>query len=72
MEITVSLHHAALSPPERLRIASDMLEVARAVVASSLPPGLTDTERRVAIGRRFYGTELPEAAWQAMARHQVR
>jgi hypothetical protein len=65
----VAAHYASLTPLERMRIAAGMYQTARAIVASSLPPGLSREERRLAIARRMYGTELPEAALLAYARH---
>jgi hypothetical protein len=58
-----------MTPEERLRIASDIFETARAIVESSLPPHLTRFERRLALIRRIYGDELPAAAQEAFARH---
>ena len=63
----VARHHARLTPEERWRVASQMFETARAIIESSLPAGLTPAERRVAVLRRLYGTELPPAAFQAVA-----
>lgn len=65
----VTARYAAMSPLERLRIASSMFDTARAIVASSLPPGLTREERRYRIAKRFFGDELPEAALRAHARY---
>jgi hypothetical protein len=44
-----------------------MYDTARAIVLSSLPPGLSRRERRLAFARRFYEGELPEAALIAYA-----
>ncbi|MGQ0383228.1 MAG: hypothetical protein ACT4UP_00875 [Gammaproteobacteria bacterium] len=65
----VAERHLAMPPEERLRAASDMFETARAIVESSLPAGLTTYERRLALIRRIYGSELPPAAQEAFARH---
>jgi hypothetical protein len=46
-----------------------MFETARAIVDSSLPPGLTLEQRRLAAIRRLYRGELPEAAFVAHARY---
>lgn len=48
-------HHEGLTPEQRWRIASDMFEVARRIVESSLPSGLTTSEKRSAVIERFYG-----------------
>jgi hypothetical protein len=65
----VADRHRAMTPEERLRIASDMFETARTLVESSLPPGLSRYERRLALIRRVYGAELPAAAQEAFARY---
>jgi hypothetical protein len=61
---------------EVLRIVSARLESSgvpfmltgwASIVMSSLPPNLTWRERRLALARRFYGGELPEAAFKAHA-----
>lgn len=65
----VAAHYASLTPVERMRIAASMFDTARTIVASSLPAGLSREERRLAIAQRMYGTELPEAALLAHARH---
>ena len=58
----VAERYRQMTPDERMRIASAMFDTARAIVESSLPPNLTRWERRLALARRFYGSELPEAA----------
>lgn len=58
----VNEHYAAMTPEQRMRIASSMYETARAIVESSLPAGLTPEQRRYAVAKRFYGDDLPEAA----------
>ena len=50
-----------------LRIASSMFETARAIIESSLPLNLTRRERRLALAKRLYAGELPDAALQAFA-----
>jgi hypothetical protein len=67
IERRVAAHYAALTPLERLEIASSMHQTALAIIASSLPPGLTREQRRYAIAKRMYGDELPEAALWAHA-----
>jgi hypothetical protein len=61
---------------DRVRIGGDGLgyfeadtwfETARASVLSSLPPGLGRREQRLAVARRIYRDELPEAALIAHA-----
>jgi hypothetical protein len=56
-----------MTPEERWRIASLMFDDARAIVESSLPAGLSQRERRLAVARRLYGGELPQAALEAFA-----
>jgi hypothetical protein len=64
----VADRHRAMSPSERCLAAASLYETARAIIESSLPDNLTVEERRLAVARRFYGGELPEAALQAFAR----
>lgn len=63
----VAERHERMTAEERLQIAAQMFESARAIVESSLPPNLTRRERRLAWARRMYGNELPEAALIAFA-----
>lgn len=67
IEALVDERYRRMTPDERVRIAASMFETARAIVLSSLPPGLNRRERRLAVARRFYGDELPEAALIAHA-----
>jgi hypothetical protein len=60
-------YYRDMTPEERLRVAVSLYETARTIVDSSLPQYLTREERRLAIARRFYGDELPEAALIAHA-----
>jgi hypothetical protein len=64
----VAQRHRDMTPTERMRAAAASFEVARAIVESSLPPGLPRAARRLAVARRFYAGELPEAALLAHAR----
>ncbi len=64
--------YRAMSPAERVQLASQMYDTARLIVESSLPPGLSHVERRLAIARRFYGEDLPEEMLQAYARRETR
>jgi hypothetical protein len=50
----------ALSGAERLAMGCEMFDAARAMVAASLPEGLSDAERRRLIFKRIYAEELPE------------
>ena len=67
MEAIVAERYRRMSPHERMKIASSMFETARAIVESSLPPGLSRRERRLAFARCMYEGELPEAALLAYA-----
>jgi hypothetical protein len=51
----VRQYHAQLTPEQRWRIASEMFEVARLIVESSLPADMTPAEKRRAVIKRFYG-----------------
>jgi hypothetical protein len=48
----------ALSGAERFRMGSDMFDAARRMVLASLPPGLTETERKRLLFHRLYGDTL--------------
>ncbi len=63
----VSDRYRSMTPAERWLAASSLFETAR--VDSSLPSGLTMEQRRLAIIRRLYKNELPEAALIAHARY---
>lgn len=63
----IAERHRRMTPEERMTIASDMFDTARAIVLSSLPPNLSRRERRLALARRLYGCELPETALIAFA-----
>ena len=65
----VAGHHRRLMPAERMQLVSALFDTACAIVESSLPPGLTRRERRLALARRLYGGELPEEALQAFAEY---
>jgi hypothetical protein len=67
----VADRHRAMTPDERCLAASSLFDVARSIVEASLPDGLTEAERRLAVARRVYGTELPEAALAAYARYEA-
>jgi hypothetical protein len=66
-EAMVNERYRRMSPDERVKIAASMYDAARAIVLSSLPPGLSRREKRLAFARRFYQGELPEAALIAYA-----
>jgi hypothetical protein len=66
----VAERHLAMTPDQRLQAASDMFDTARAIVESSLPAGLSEHDRRLALVRRIYGDEISSAAQEAFARHQ--
>lgn len=67
MERVVTERYRRMTPDERMRIASSMFETARRIVDSSLPDNMTRRERRLALARRLYAGELPEAALHAFA-----
>ncbi|MBM5811051.1 MAG: hypothetical protein FJ191_03675 [Gammaproteobacteria bacterium] len=58
--------HAGLTPEQRWQIASDMFEVARQIVESTLPEGLTPVERQRALIGRLHGEAAvpPPGAWE--------
>jgi hypothetical protein len=65
----VADHHRSMTPEERWLAASSLFETARKIVDSSLPGVLTAEQRRLAIVRRLYKNELPDAALIAHARY---
>jgi hypothetical protein len=67
IEAMIREKYRRMTPDERVRIAASMFQTARAIVESSLPPGLSRRDRRLAVARRFYAGELPEAALIAHA-----
>jgi hypothetical protein len=66
-EELVTERHRQMTPRERLEIASAMFDTARAIIESSLTPGLSRRERRLEVAKRLYAGELPEAALIACA-----
>jgi hypothetical protein len=50
----------ARSPIERMRMGSEMLDSARAMVLASLPAGMPEGERRAALFLRFYSRDFDE------------
>jgi hypothetical protein len=55
----------ARSGEERFVMGAQMFDSAREMVKASLPPGLSETERRRELFRRTYGTEtgIEELIW---------
>jgi hypothetical protein len=49
----------ALPGATRFRMGAEMFDVARRMALASLPPGLTETERKQRLFHRLYGEELP-------------
>jgi hypothetical protein len=54
----VAAQYRRLTPAERVRLCTEMFDAARVLVQSSLPPGLSELERRRRITERFYGAEF--------------
>lgn len=50
----VRKRYAAMSPEQRFLIGIRMFDTARALVEASIPGGLSESERRKEICRRFY------------------
>jgi len=50
----------ALEPSERFLMGLRMCEAARATVLASLPDGLSPVDRKIAILRRYYGSDFSE------------
>jgi hypothetical protein len=51
----------ALSGEERMRMGAEMFEAAKCMVLASLPPDLTESERKAQLFQRLYGEPMPEA-----------
>lgn len=49
----------ALSGAERFRMGAQMFDAARRMVLASLPPNLTESERKRRLFERLYGEPLP-------------
>ena len=49
-----------------------MFETAQQIVLSSLDPGLSESERRRELCRRFYGDALAQAAFPAPVTGRIR
>ena len=61
--------YRSMTPAERWLVASSLFETAREIIQSSLPNDFTVEQRRLAVAKRLYGDELPEAALIAHAKH---
>jgi hypothetical protein len=60
IEALMRAQFAALPASERARMALEMFETAQVIVLSSLPPNLSQAERRRELCRRFYGDQLAD------------
>ena len=56
----VNAQYRRLTPGDRVRLCTEMFDAARALVESSLPPGLSEYERKRRITERFYGREFAD------------
>lgn len=63
IETLLKARYAAMTGSERALMALQMFETAQLIVLSSLSPGLSESERRRELCRRFYGKELAQAAF---------
>lgn len=61
-----------LTPSERVQIASGMYETARAIILSTLPPGLTPAERSYRLFIRMHGEEYEPLARKAFLEPRTR
>jgi len=60
-ERLVAARYAGMRPDERVRIATGMFDTACELVIASFPPGLSLTELRRRLCRRFYGALADKA-----------
>ena len=67
IETLLRQRYAAMTGTGRALMALQMFETAQRIVLSSLPPGLSDSERRRELCRRFYGDELARLAYPSRA-----
>jgi hypothetical protein len=49
----------AMSGAERFRMGAQMFDAARRMVLASLPPGLSESERKRLLFERLYGHPMP-------------
>lgn len=56
----VDEQYRRLTPAMRVRLCTEMFDAARVLVESSLPPGLSEHERKRRITARFYGPEFAD------------
>ena len=63
IEAVLRARYAAMSGSDRALMALQMFETAQQIVLSSLASGLSQTQRRRELCRRFYGDELAQAAF---------
>ncbi len=59
------LQFASLSGEERMKMAAESFECAKAMVSASLKPGLSESDKRMELLLRFYGDELDERQVEA-------
>jgi len=55
----------ALSPSQRVEMASQMFDAAREIILSSIPAHLPKGERLRRLAERLYGPELAKGWWRA-------
>lgn len=72
IEALLKARYAAMTGSERALMALQMFETAQQIVLSSLDPGLSESERRRELCRRFYGDALAQAAFPAPVTGRIR
>ena len=63
VEALLKARYSAMTGSERALMALQMFETAQQIVLSSLDPGLSESQRRRELCRRFYGEDLAQAAF---------
>jgi len=63
IEALLKTRYAGMTGSERALMALQMFETAQQIVLSSLDPGLSESQRRRELCRRFYGEDLAQAAF---------
>lgn len=61
----------ARSPSERVIMAAEMFDAARAIVLASFPPNLSPDERRRRLFARLYGDDVPPSRVPAPLRPRI-
>ena len=72
LEIERTVHElmSKRSGVERMKMAAQMFDAARALVIASIPPGISDVELKEKLCERFYRGEVDVAAFSLALRRR--